>query len=175
MNDQELISKVQTSMNRQCHDKGYATAVDVLMDTGILSKQKHEDWRYGRIPFLEAVCQANLSKLALVLRTMHQYAENHRLKESFTYYKRWGAKKQGRRITIPLRFSRSGNPEIEKKYATHYVDPFRTEELKKTRQIQAKRIETCGADAEEPADDHAGCCKVYRESIPHQAAEVRST
>ena len=30
-------------MYRQCRDRGYATAVDVLMDTGILLKQKYEE------------------------------------------------------------------------------------------------------------------------------------
>lgn len=133
MNNEELISKVRSSMYRQCRERGYATAVDVLMDTGILPKQKYEDWRYGRVPNLEAVCQTNLSKLTLVRRAMRKYAEENNLKASFTYYKRWGVKKKGSRVTIPLRFSKSGNPEIEKQYATHYIDPTRSKELQESR------------------------------------------
>ena len=139
MNEKDLISKVHDSMYRQCRNRGYATAVDILMDTGILLKQKYEDWRLGNIPFLEAVCNANLNKLSLVLRTMRAYAKKQGLKASFTYYKRWGVKKRGKKVTIPLRFSKSGNPELEKQYATHYVDQTRTEELKAARRKEAAK------------------------------------
>ena len=139
MNEKDLISKVHDSMYRQCRDRGYAAAVDVLMDTGILLKQKYEDWRFGKIPFLEAVCNANLNKLSLVLRTMRTYAKKQGLKASFTYYKRWGVKKRGHKVTIPLRFSKSGNPEVEKQYATHYVDQARAEELKEVRRQEVAK------------------------------------
>ena len=125
MNDKELVSKVRSSMYGQCRSRGYAAPVDVLIDVGILSKQKCEEWRFGKVPFLEAVCNINLHKLSLVLRVMRQYASQQGLKASFMYYKRWGAKKHGHKVTIPLRFTKSGNPEIEKLYATHYVDPER--------------------------------------------------
>lgn len=29
------------------------------MDVGVLSRQKYEDWRYGKVPYLEAVCTCN--------------------------------------------------------------------------------------------------------------------
>ena len=57
------------------------------------------------------------------------------LKTSFCYYKQWGVKKkngQGHKPVIPLRFSKSGNPEIEKWYATHFVDTKRIALLKST-------------------------------------------
>ena len=40
----------------------------------------------------------------------------------------------------PLRFSKSGNPEIEKAYATHYVDLGRAEQLKKEKMEKAAAI-----------------------------------
>ena len=55
------------------------------------------------------------------------------LKPSFCYYKQWGVKKetgQGHKPILPLRFSKSGNPDIEKSYATHFVDLKRTAQLK---------------------------------------------
>ena len=39
-------------------------------------------------------------------------------------------KKNGRKPVIPLRFSKSGDPNIEKWYATHWVDSARIAELK---------------------------------------------
>ena len=124
-------------MYRQCKNRGYATAVDVLMDIGVLQKEKYEDWRFGRIPYLERVCMVNLGKLSTVRHQMRVYAQKAGLNPSFCCYKQWGAKKkggQGRKPVIPLHFSKSGNPEVERWYATHFVDAKRIAELKKARQ-----------------------------------------
>ena len=138
MNEKELIGKIHSSMYHQIQTRGYAAPVDVLVDTGILPKQKYEDWRFGRVRYLEAVCNANLKRLSFVLYQMRVYAQAHGLKPSFCYYKRWGIKKkgQGRGAVIPLRFSRSGDAEIERRYATHYVDEKRIAQLK-TMQVAA--------------------------------------
>ena len=136
MNDKELIGKVHSAVYHQCKNRGFAAPVDVLMDVGCLSKQDYENWRYGRVDYLERVCKVNLSKLSLIMRKMRSYAAKAGLKPSFCYYKRWGTKKkngQGRKPVIPLRFSKSGNPEIERRYATHYVDIKRTDQLKAER------------------------------------------
>ena len=59
MNENELIGKIHSSMYYQLQSRGYAAPVDVLIDTGNLPKQKYEDWRFGRVRYLEAVCKAN--------------------------------------------------------------------------------------------------------------------
>ena len=131
MTDKELIGKVHSSVYHQCQSRGYAVPVDVLMDLGVLTKSKYEDWRFGRIPFLEQVCTVNLRKLSFIMHQIRSYAKQNGYKESFTYYKRWGARKKHRRTqTIPLRFSKSGSPAIERAYATHYVDEERIAALK---------------------------------------------
>ena len=72
------------------------------------------------------------------MKQIRSYAKKTNLKPSFCYYKRWGVKKKhGHKPVIPLRFSKSGNPEIEKAYATHYVDLGRTEQLKKEKMGKA--------------------------------------
>lgn len=129
-------------MYQQCQRRGYAAPVDVLMDIGILPKQKYEDWRFGKVDYLERVCTANLNKLSSVLHQMRVYAKRADLKPSFCYYKRWGVKKkggQGKKPVIPLRFSKSGNPEIEKWYATHFVDTKQIAALKE-QQAQKDRV-----------------------------------
>lgn len=133
MNNRDLTGKVNSAMYRQCRDRGFAAPVDVLMEIGYLSKKDYENWRYGRISYLERVCMANLSKLSTVMHQMRVYAKKAGLKPSFCYYKRWGVKKkggQGRKPVIPLRFSKSGDPEIERWYATHFVDSKRVSQLK---------------------------------------------
>ena len=130
MNDGELIALVHSSMYQQCRQRGYAAPVDVLMDIGVLSKEKYNDWRFGRVPFLEAVCAANLAKLSFIMRTIRAYAQKQGLKPSFTCYKQWGLKTKGKRPVVLLRFSKSGNPDIEKQYSTHFVDTGRIQTLK---------------------------------------------
>ena len=139
MNNRELAGKVHSAVYIQCRNRGFAAPVDVLMDIGYLSKQDYENWRYGRVDYLERVCKANLSKLSMVMREMRSFAAKTGLKPSFCYYKQWGTKKkggQGRKPVIPLRFSKSGDPEIEQRYATHFVDVKRTAQLKTERAVK---------------------------------------
>ena len=143
MNDGELIGKVHSAMYHQCQARGYAAPVDVLMNIGVLPKQKYEEWRFGRISYLEAVCTVNLRKLSFIMHQMRVYAKKSGLNPSFCYYKKWGVKKeggQGHKPVIPLRFSKSGDPEIEKWYATHFVDVKKTAELKAVKQTTADEI-----------------------------------
>lgn len=147
----DLIDKVHASVYHQCQSRGYATAVDVLIELGILPKQKYEDWRFGRAPYLEAVCTANLHKLSFILHQMSVYAKKAGLKPSVCYYKRWGMKKkggQGAKPVLPLRFSKSGDPAVEKSYATHYVDSKRIAALK-LKSIQDNAHNNTAADAQE--------------------------
>lgn len=69
-------------------------------------------------------------------------------KPSFCYYKQWGTKKktgQGYKPVRQLRFSKSGNPEIGKAYATHYVDGQIIEKLKEEH-LQKIQDSTATAD-----------------------------
>jgi hypothetical protein len=112
--------------------------VDVLMDIGVLSKKQYEDWRNGRVQYLEAVCSVNLHQLSAIMREMRVYAKDHDLKPSFCYYKQWGTKKKfgQRKPVVPLRFSKTGKPEIERSYATHFVDSRRIAELKTAKALE---------------------------------------
>ena len=94
MNDKELIGKVHSAVYHQCQRRGYAAPVDVLMEIGVLPKQKYEDWRFGRVDYLERVCMVNLRKLSFIMRQMRVYAQKTGLKPSFCYYKQWDVKKK---------------------------------------------------------------------------------
>lgn len=94
MNEKELIGKVHSTVYHQCQRRGYAAPVDVLMEVGVLQKQKYEDWRFGRVDYLERVCTVNLRKLSFIMRQMQVCAQKSGLKSSFCYYKQWGVKKK---------------------------------------------------------------------------------
>ena len=70
MND--MIEKIHNSMYQQCKNRGYAAPVDVLMDIGVLDRKKYDDWRCGRVPYLEAVCMINLHKLSEIMKIVAQ-------------------------------------------------------------------------------------------------------
>ena len=108
----DMPSRIVDAMYRQIHSQGYAAPVDVLMDIGVLEKKKYDDWRAGRVPFLEAVCTAHLHKLSEMMKEIRSYAARAGLKPSVSSYKHKGK---------PLRFSKTGNQKIEEAYATHYV------------------------------------------------------
>lgn len=144
MNDAQLIGAVHSAVYHQCKERGYATPVDVLMDVDVLPKKQYELWRFGKVSYLESVCTVNLRKLSFIMHQIRIYAKKQNLKPSLCYYKQWGVQKkngQGHKPVIPLRFSKSGKPEIEREYATHYVDAERTAQLKVKKQNSIVTVE----------------------------------
>ena len=118
INNAEIIGKVHNSMYHQLQKNGAATPVDVLMDLGVLLKADYENWRFGRVDYLERVCKINLHKLSFIMREIRTYARKNDLKPSWTYYKQWG---RNDKPNIKLRFSKFSDESIEQNYATHYV------------------------------------------------------
>lgn len=128
MNNGEIIGKVHNPMYRQIKKTGMAVPAQVLLDLGYLSAADLEKWHFGRIDYLERVCKVNLHKLAFIMKEIRAYARKNNLKESWTYYKRWGRKGKP---AIKLRFSKSGDENIERHYATHYISERPMAEHKK--------------------------------------------
>jgi hypothetical protein len=124
-NDKALQAKVHSAMYNIIKGKGVASPAEVLIAIGVLSKEDYERWRFGKIDYLQRVCKVNLRKLALINREIRAYARKHDLKPSWTDYRKWGKGKN-----IRLRFSKTGDENIEKSYATHYVSRRKTEEAK---------------------------------------------
>lgn len=116
MNDQQLIKKVNEVAENQRQQRGYIAPVDVLMEIGVLTKQNYEAWRFGKVSYLEKACTCNLNKLTKILKQIYKYAQINDLKPSVSQYRLWGKKGKA------LRFSKSGRLEVERKYATHFVD-----------------------------------------------------
>ena len=125
MNNKDLEKKTTLILNSLIYEKGYICSVDVLLRLEYLTPKDYEDWRFGRVPYLEKVCKVNLKKLSLTNRIIRKFAEQRQLKNSWTGYNQWGTK--NKRI---LTFSKSGDPNIEKFYATHFIDNKRINELK---------------------------------------------
>lgn len=125
MNKHNIIGQIHNSMYQNIKKKGYAAPVDVLMDMDVLSKKDYEDWRFGRVEYLERVCRVNLRVLSGIMKEIRAYATKNQLKPSWTWYHQWGKQKDKK-----LRFSKSRDERIEQHYATHFVDVEMVEKLK---------------------------------------------
>jgi hypothetical protein len=116
--EERVVRAAETVLSRQ----QYVSVIDVLCGMGLLHASHVDSWRKGRIDFLERVIQGNLSKISSSMAMFRRWALEKGLKPSLTVYMR-----KTRGGTLPLRFSKSGDPGIEKNYRTHYLSPALTE------------------------------------------------
>ncbi len=117
-NRNDLITQMNTVSSELLREKGYISFVDLLIRMGKLTKENYEAWRFRKIPYLEKVVTINLSKISILLRALHANGKQGGLRPSIAAYLSWGKGKK-----IPLRFSKSGDPNIERAYATHFLRP----------------------------------------------------
>lgn len=117
-------------------EKGVASTADVLIKIGVLTKENYENWRFGRVPYLEKVCQINLGKLSAVSHEIRDYARKNNLKSSWTDYRKWG-----KGNNIRLQFSKSGDEQIERFYSIHYVSQQKVTEAKERKKAAKRNAE----------------------------------
>lgn len=128
---EKLRRRVVDAAGVALEHKSYVTAIDVFCGMGLLAPSHLNDWRQGRVDYLERVMQGNLSKISEVMKLFREWARQANLKPSETLYVR-----RTRSGTLDLRFSRSGDPDIERAYRTHYVSPHLSE--RKQEKLQQK-------------------------------------
>jgi hypothetical protein len=122
-----LFPRIERAVLAIIATKNFVAPVEMLVSMGVLRAEDVEDWRFGRIPYLERVTQGNLSKMKRILRLLGFLCQDLNLGPSMTAYVRWG---KGPRN--PLRFTKFSEPRLERAYAQHFVwrgeTPFRLPE-----------------------------------------------
>jgi hypothetical protein len=93
----------------------YVSPIDVLVGIGWLDPGAVKRWRQGQVDYLERVVQTNLARISEAMKLFRSWAAAKGLAASET---RYVARQPGRQT---LRFSKSGNPTIEKLYRTHWI------------------------------------------------------
>jgi hypothetical protein len=111
-------ARIMKAVEGLLREKGFVAPLEVFIRMDLLSPESVENWRRGRIPYLEKVIRCNLSKASRILRILRMHAHDLDLKPSPTVYKRWT---KGSRPL--LRFSKTGDHNIEDAYARHFVSP----------------------------------------------------
>jgi hypothetical protein len=95
----------------------YVAPIDVLTGLGWLRAEHAEAWRRGRVPYLERVTMASLGKLSRALRILRRWAQRNGLQPRETAYVAWT------RDRHQLRFTKTGDKNLERAYRTHWVSP----------------------------------------------------
>jgi hypothetical protein len=130
----ELERRVHRAAEAALARQQYVSAIDVLCGMGLLAPNHVDDWRNGRVDFLERVIQGNPHKISSSMVIFRRWAAEKGLKPSETGYAR-----RTRTGTVALQFSLSGDPEIEKHYRTHYVSPALGEQKRQKLQEKLER------------------------------------
>jgi hypothetical protein len=116
-----LEERVARAAQAALDQRGFVTAIDVLMGLGWLAPRRVDEWRQGRVAYLEAAVQAGPDKVSTAVRLFDRWAQRSGLKSSEIAYV---ARTRGRET---LRFSKSGDGEIERAYRTQWVTPALSE------------------------------------------------
>ena len=119
--DDPLYPRIERAVTSILAKGKIVAPVYVLVDMGLLAPEKLEDWRRGRVHYLEEVINCNLTRLSRILRILRFHAHELKLMPSVTAYTRWGKGPKQR-----LRFTKTGEPNLEEAYARHFVWPGKT-------------------------------------------------
>lgn len=124
-NADKLERRVVQAAEAALATRSFVTAIDVLVGIGWLAPARVDEWRQGRVDPLERAVPVNLVQISSAMRFFRHWAGDRGLVPSETAC---AARTRDRR---PLRFSASGNPEIERAYRTHWVSPTLSEDKRR--------------------------------------------
>ncbi len=96
--------------------RGFVSPIELFFEMGLLSTEAIEEWRAGRLPFLERAIQCNLSAASRILQLFRMHAHDLNLRPSATVYVR---RTRGGRLR--LRFTKTCDLKLEEAYALHFV------------------------------------------------------
>jgi hypothetical protein len=120
-NRASLADRVSRAAEASLAAQSYASPIDVLVGIGWLDPGTVKRWRQGQINYLERAVHTNLPRISEAMRLFRSWAADKGLIASETDYVARTPQRQ------KLRFSRSGDPTIEKLYRTHWISPELTE------------------------------------------------
>jgi hypothetical protein len=125
--DDPLYRRVANAVRHLQQTKGDVCPIGIFLTMGLLTPEDLKAWQAGRVPFLELVLKCNLSKANRILRILRLHALDLDMRHTPIDYSRSA---NGRRI--PLHFTRSGDPNIERAYARLFLPTQRTPAAEKT-------------------------------------------
>lgn len=114
-NQKKLADRVTRAAEAALAAQKFVSPIDVLLGIGWLDPSGLKRWRQGKVGSLEEIVRSNLPRISEAMRLLRSWAGARGLVPSETVYV---AKTPSRKT---LRFSRSGDPTIERLYRTHWI------------------------------------------------------
>jgi hypothetical protein len=114
-NRKKISDRVIKAAEAALAARKYVCPVDVLVGIGWLDRGAVKRWQQGQLDHLEGAVQSNLPRISEAMKLFRSWASAKGLIPSETQYVARTPSRQ------TLRFSKSGNPTIEKLYRTHWI------------------------------------------------------
>jgi len=114
-NSKQLSDRVIKAAEIALASQKYVSPLNVLVGIGWLDPGTVRRWQQGQIDYLEMAIRTNLPRISEAMKLFRSWAAAQGLTASETHYI---ARTPSRET---LRFSKSGNPAIEKLYRTHWI------------------------------------------------------
>jgi hypothetical protein len=116
-----LSDRVATAAEAALAAQHYLSPVDVFLGLGWLNPNTALYWQRGQIGCLEETLPNNQARVLEALELIEAWAAQRGLLPSETAYVAKTPQRQA------LRFSRSGNPALERRYRAHWISPALSE------------------------------------------------
>jgi len=114
--DDKYYPKIVRAVEAILSKGDVVSPLEVFVQMELLTKADVESWRFGRVAYLERVMRCNLAKASRILRILRMHVHDLNMIPSHTAYVKWG---KGQRT--PLRFSKSGDRNLEEAYSRHFL------------------------------------------------------
>ena len=114
-NRKTLGDRVTRAAEAALATQKYVSPVNVLVGIGWLDPGAQKRWQQGQVDYLEQILQSNPSRISEAMKLFRAWATAKGLSPSETHYTARTPSRQ------TLRFSKSGNPTIERLYRTHFI------------------------------------------------------
>jgi hypothetical protein len=116
-----LADRVARAAEASLAAQDYVSPLGVLLGIGWLDPNTARRWQQGQIDCVEEVLQTNPARIAEAMDLLRSWATDKGLLPSEADYIARTPQRQ------MLRFSRSGDPAVERLYRTHWVSPALSE------------------------------------------------
>ena len=80
--------KIVKAVDNELKSQNFVAPIRLFISMGLLAAQDIDNWRKGRIPYLEKAVKCNLAKAGRILRILRFHAHDLKLKPSVTVYRR---------------------------------------------------------------------------------------
>jgi hypothetical protein len=132
-NRRPLAERVTEAAEASLAAQNYASPFHMLLDLGWLDPNSARRWQQGQVACLEDVMQVNPARIAEAMVLLRSWAAAKGLPPTEAQYSARSPQRPA------LRFTRSGDPDLERQFRTHWLSSALSEKQREHLEDKAKR------------------------------------